>query len=479
MLTALFWSFLERFGIKGITLLFSVFLARILTPDDYGIVAMPMIFLAVAQCLIDCGFGSALIRKQDLKEEDLNTAFLFNIGVGLFCYILLFIASPWIAQFYKAPILADLLKVSALSTLTAPFCLVQNTLLTREVDFKRLAKISLATSLGSGFIGLGMALAGYGVWSLVVQSVGGQLIRIVLLWHTTSWRPRLQWAQSSFRYLWGFGSKMMAAALINVANENVFPMILGRFFSPALLGNFMKGSAIASLPSLQATDMLQRVTYPVLCKMQGDDQALASHYRKLLRLSAFVIFPLMVGLAAAAQSVVDVLLGEQWDGVVIILQLLSLGMMLYPIHAINLNLLQVKGRSDLFLLLDIIKAIVGLAVLIITVPRGILWMVASVPVLSVLALVANTYFTGKMIQVGLFRQLQDLTPILFVSLLMGSAVWGLNQVVGTLNPFILLPILLLVGVALYTALSYCFLQKEWKEAQTILHRYLNRTQSNF
>lgn len=467
-----FWSVVERFGIRGVSLFFSIFLARILSPEEYGIVAMPMFFLSIADCLIDCGFGGALIRRKELSEQDLNTAFYFNLSVGFVCFGGLCLASPWISRFYNAAILEDLVKISALSTLMGPLGMAQGVLLTREVDFKRLAKISLISALVSGVMGIVLALNGWGVWALVIQGLGGQIVRIILLWSMVSWRPKLMWSNDSFRYLFGFGSKMMVSGLFNVAYENVYPMVIGRCFAPAALGNFMKGYSLATIPSLQATDVLQRVTYPVLCKMQDDDDVLAMNYRKMLRLSAFLVFPLMIGLAAAAKPFVAVLLGEQWDGVVVILQVLCIGMMFYPIHAINLNLLQVKGRSDLFLFLEIIKGVMGVVALIIAVPRGIMWMVGSVLVLSVLALVVNTFFTGVLINVGFFRQMIDLTPILMSSFLMGGVVWLVNSI--GVSSFVVLPLDILIGVLVYYFASLYFCKDMLVQSKDLLSDFINK-----
>lgn len=460
-LLGLLWSSLERLGNRIVTLAFGVVLARLLSPDDYGIIAMPMVFLALASCLIDCGFSSALIRKTEVKEEDLNTAFFFNISIGVLCYITLWFTSPLTADFFHVHILEDVLRIIALTTIIGSLSSVHRMLLTREVEFKTLAKISLVSSVISGIVGIVMAFNGLGIWSLVVQSLVAEAVRTMVIWFNVPWRPRWIWANDSFKYLWGYGSKIMASSLINVISENVFIVVIGKFFAPASLGNFTKANSLASMPSLQATEVLQRVTYPILCKLQGDDEALAINYRKILKLSAFVVFPIMIGLTAAAKPFVSVLLGDQWGGVVIILQLLSLGMMLYPIHAINLNLLQTMGRSDLFLVLEVIKAIMGIVALIIAVPRGILWMATCIPVLSVLSLFVNTIFTGKMINLGLLKQLGDLFPIFLVSTLMGGCIFLFNIFVG--NVFVQLTFDIALGSVIYLTFARLLLKSEWNE----------------
>lgn len=226
----LVWSVIERFATQGVQFLFGIILARLLSPEDYGTIAMPLVFLAIAQCFIDSGFSTALIRKPELTEEDLSTAFYFNIGVGVVCYLALFLTSPLIADFYNTPILSDLLKVTALATLFNPLCAVQQALLTRKIDFKTQAVVSLSGAIVSGIVGLTMAYSGFGVWSLVCQQVGGYIIRTILLWGFSKWKPKRVWSWESFHYLWGFGSKLLGSGLLDTIYKNIYPIVIGKFF---------------------------------------------------------------------------------------------------------------------------------------------------------------------------------------------------------------------------------------------------------
>ena len=265
----LVWSMIERFATQGVQFLFGIILARLLSPEDYGTIAMPLVFLAIAQCFIDSGFSTALIRKPNLTEDDLSTAFYFNIGVGVVCYLALFFSSPLIADFYNTPILADLLKVTALATLFNPLCAVQQAILTRKIDFKTQAVVSLSGAIVSGVVGLLMAYNGYGVWSLVFQQVGGYLIRTVLLWVLGKWKPKRRWSWDSFHYLWGFGSKMLGSGLLDTTYNNIFPIVIGKFFSAVDLGNYTRAQQFSTLPSSNLTGVLQRVTFPVLSSKYG------------------------------------------------------------------------------------------------------------------------------------------------------------------------------------------------------------------
>lgn len=463
----LVWSAFERFGTQGISALFAIYLARLLSPGDYGLVAMPMVFMAIALCFIDSGFASALVRKPDLKENDIVTAFEFNIIVGLVCYLILFFCSPFIADFYNAPILSDLLKVSALSLLIGSCSTVQQALLTKEIDFKRQAKISLCASLLSGLIGVIMAKNGMGVWSLVFQGVCSQSVRTVLLWKTSKWRPKGHWSNESFHYLWNYGSKMLASSLLDTIYNNIYPIIIGKFFSKEDLGNFVTANHLGSLPSSNLTGVLQRVTFPVLSTIQNDDERLAKNYRKILRLSAFLIFPLMLGLSAASEPFVIGLLGDKWSGAVILLQLACFYLMFYPIHAINLDLLQVKGRSDLFLRLEIIKKVVGLVFMFFAIPHGIICMVASGIVSSVLALTINTYYTGVLIHVGFFKQMKDISPIFLIGMVMWVVVYSFN-ISFDWNVYVKLGVDIIIGVGLYYMMSRIFLRNDLNEVVSML-----------
>ena len=462
----LVWSFVERFATQGVQFLFGIILARLLSPEDYGTIAMPLVFLAIAQCFIDSGFSTALIRKPDLTEEDLSTAFYFNIGVGVICYFALFLSSPLIADFYNTPILSDLLKVTALATLFNPLCAVQQAILTRKIDFKTQAIVSLSGAIVSGSVGLVMAYSGYGIWSLVFQQVGGYVIRTILLWILGRWKPKRKWSWESFRYLWGFGSKMLGSALLDTTYNNIYPIVIGKFFSANDLGNYTRAQQFATLPSSNVTGVLQRVTFPVLSKIQNEDERLARNYRKILKLSAFLIFPMMLMLSAIADPLVRVILTDKWKGCIILLQIVCFSMMWYPIHAINLNLLTVKGRSDLFFRLEIFKKVCGVCVMCVTIPHGIIWMVSGGIVSSMIALVINTYYTGKLINVGYLRQMGDLLPIFGISFFMWLVIHVFLWL--TSNIYIQLPLGIFAGLLVYIVCARVLLKSEWEDAMSML-----------
>lgn len=423
------WSSIERFSVQGIAFVVMIIMARVLTPEDYGLVGMLTVFIAISQSLVDSGFSQALIRKQNRSEVDNSTVFYFNIGVGIALYFLLFFCAPLISNFYNEPILVQLTRLIALSILINSFVVVQRALLTIKIDFKTQAKASLTAALFSGAVGITMAYTGYGVWSLVWYQLTNLIVNAILLWILSHWRPKLMFSKSSFRELFYFGSKLALSGIIDCLYQNIYLIVIGKVFKASDLGYYTRAQQFAAFPSSNLTGILQRVTFPVLCTIQDDDDRLRSVYRRFLRLTAFIIFPLMIGLAAVAHPLIVFILKEKWVFSAELLSIICFAMMWYPVHAINLNLLQVKGRSDLFLKLEIWKKIIGVAILCVTIPFGLVTMCWGIVVSSLISLLINTHYTGKLINVGFSCQIHDLLPSLAYSFSAGLVAWFTVQVI--------------------------------------------------
>lgn len=463
------WSTLERFSVQGIQFVVMIIMARMLTPNDYGLVGMLTIFIAISQSLIDSGFSQALIRKQDRTEIDNSTVFYFNFVVGLILYGILFAAASLIADFYNEPQLIPITRVIGLSVLFNSLVVVQRALLTIKIDFKTQAKAALTAAISSGIVGIWMASSGYGVWSIVAQQLINLGINTLLLWVLSHWRPQITYSWRSFHELFGFGSKLLASGLIDTLYRNIYLIVIGKVFSASDLGYYTRAHQFTDFPSSNLTGIIQRVTYPVLCSIQDEDERLANVYRRFLRISAFVIFPLMMGLAAVAEPLVLTLLKEQWLFAATLLSIICFQMMWYPIHAINLNLLQVKGRSDLFLKLEIYKKIVGVVILCITIPLGLVAMCIGGFFSSMIALIINTYYTGQLIHVGYFRQMRDLMPIFLLSVSMGVVVYLAINTLG-IQPIAQLCIGIVIGILYYVLLALLFKFTEFKELLQLLKR---------
>lgn len=445
-----------------------IIMARILTPNDYGLVGMLAIFISLSQSLIDCGFSQALIRKKDRSEVDNSTVFYFNIVTGIVLYLILFISAPLIADFYNEPILTPLTRLISLSVVINSLIVVQRALFTINIDFKAQAKASLPASIISGIIGIVMAYTGFGVWSIVFYQLSNYLINTLLIWILSKWRPKLLYSWKSFREMFSYGSKMTISGIIDTIYKNIYLIVIGKIYNASDLGFYTRAQQFADFPSSNLTGIIQRVTFPVLCSIQDDTERLCVIYRKFLRMTAFVIFPLMIGLAAVAHPFIMLFLNEQWEPAVTLLQILCFGMMWYPIHAINLNLLLVQGRSDLFLRLEIIKKFIGIAVLLATIPFGMTTICWGLVGYSLIALVINTYYTGRIIHIGFFDQLYDLMPTLLYSLSMGVIVLILVNMMP--NYPLQLCVGIVAGVTYYFLIAKLTHSKDLSELKSFIQK---------
>lgn len=411
------WSAIENISTKGISFILGLILARLLVPEDYAITAMVGIFFAIAQTFIDSGFGSALIRKKDCSQLDYSTAFYFNIVAAFFFCVILWIAAPYIAQFYNQPILADITRVMSVNMFIGSFSIIQGTKLTAEINFKLQAKVSVTTTILSGCFGICLAYNGYGVWSLVFQGVFANILRTIMLWYVTKWRPSKVFSKASFKYLFSFGSKILTASLLHTIYANLTTIIIGKFYTPKDLGLYSRGESMATLPSANITGILQRVTFPILSKIQDDEGRLISAYRKYISITSLVIFFGMCMLAALGEPIIEVLLTEKWIGSVIYLQVFCFAWMFDHLCVLNLNILYVKGRSDLVLRLEVVKKTISISMIIAAIPFGVLAICLARALYTQIALYINTYYTGKLFGLGYAEQIKDYGKYFVFSLL--------------------------------------------------------------
>ncbi|MDE6803189.1 MAG: lipopolysaccharide biosynthesis protein [Muribaculaceae bacterium] len=462
------WSSIERFSVQGILFIVTIIMARLLTPADYGLVGMLAIFIAVSQSLIDSGFSQALIRKQDRSEIDNSTVFYFNIVVGIILYIILYLCAPLIAKFYSEPKLVPITRLIGLNIIFNSLAVVQRALLTIRLDFKTQAKASLIGAIVSGIIGIIMAYTGFGVWAIVTQQIFNLALVTLFLWLLSHWKPILIYSWDSFRELFSFGSKLLGAGLLDTLYRNLYLIVIGKIFRASDLGYYTRAHQFSDFASSNVTGILQRVSYPVLCTIQNDDERLANVYRRMLRTSTFIIFPMMMLLAAVSRPLVLAFLTEKWLFASTLLIPLCFGAMWYPVHAINLNLLQVKGRSDLFLRLEIIKKCIGIMIICVTIPFGLLVMCWGTVVNSVVSLIINTYYTGKIINLGFLTQMRDILPILFLSLTVGAMVFLILNFVH-MSSWLSLLVGIVIGIILYSVFAKILHFKEFSELIAIIH----------
>lgn len=421
------WGALERFSAQGVSFIVMIIMARILTPTDYGIVGMVLVFINIAQSLVDSGFSQALIRKQDRDETDNSTAFYFNIAVGVIIYIALWFLAPVVARFYEEPRLLWITRVICTGIIFNSLVVVQRALLTVEVDFKTQAKASLFAALTAGVSGIVMAYSGWGVWSIVIYHVINLGLNCGLLWVYSSWRPKWLFSWSSFKSLFNFGSKIAVSGLLHTLYMNGYNMAIGKIYKAADLGFYTRGSQFVSFFSSNISGIIQRVTYPVLCRYQNEDAALGSKLMTMVRVSSLVVFLLMMGMVGVARPMIGMLLGEKWLYSATLMQILCFGNMWFAVYSLNLNILLVKGRSDLYLKLEIVKKIIFIGIICAMIPFGLEALCWALVINGILEVFINSFFTEKLIGLSIWRQLIELIPALLYSCSMGLVVWLIVQ----------------------------------------------------
>lgn len=440
------WSFVDNIASSGITFFVGLILARLLTPAEYGIMAMITIFIAVSNSIIDSGFSNALVRKINIQRIDYNTVFFFNLVVSFMMYLLLYIAAPAISTFFKEPILVEIVRVIGWILVINALAIIPRTIFVRNVDFKVQTKVSLISSIVSGIVGIGMALTGWGVWSLVGQQLSRQMLNTLFLWIYSSWRPMFEFSKESFKELFGFGSKLLLSGLLDTIYKNVYYIIIGRFYTSAQLGQYTRAEQFNIIFSSNLTSVVQRVSYPVLSSIQEESERLREAYRKVIKCTMLITFACMLGLAAVAKPLILILIGDKWLPAVGYLQIICFAGMLYPLHAINLNILQVKGRSDLFLKLEIVKKIIAIGPVLIGILYGIEYMLLGSVVTSFVAYFLNSYYSAALISYPTMEQMKDILPTFLISLGTAFLMWCLTLL--DLSEFVLLPIQIMVGIGI-------------------------------
>ena len=466
------WSFIDNLSSSGITFLVGLVLARLLTPSEYGIMAILTIFIAVSNSIVDSGFSNALIRKTDARRVDYNTVFLFNLLVSGLLYVVLFLAAPAISRFFKEPLLVEVMRVIGWVLVINALAIIPRTLFVKEVNFKTQTKVSLIASISSGVIGIGMALAGLGVWSLVGQQLSRQLLNTLFLWIYCTWRPAWEFSMQSFKELFGFGSKLLLSGLLDTVFKEIYSLVIGRCYTSAQLGQYTRANQFNQIFSSNLTTVIQRVSYPVLSSIQDESERLREAYRKVIKSTMLISFACMLGLAAVARPLILILIGEKWLPAVGFLQIICFNGMLYPLHAINLNILQVKGRSDLFLRLEIIKKIIAVGPLVLGVLFSIEYMLWGSVCTSLIAYFLNSYYSADLIDYPTKEQIKDILPTFLVSFVTAAAMWSLTLL--SLSNWLLLPLQCSLGIALAVLIYECLHLPEYVEVKQLAFSILRR-----
>lgn len=452
------WALLERFSIQGVSFVVTLVLARLLSPADYGTVALLSIFLAVAGVLVDSGFGNALIQKKDATELDFNSVFYVSLTISMALYTLLFFTAPYIAAFYHSDILVPILRVSATTLIFASINSVQNAELSRKLLFKLSFKVSIVSTLASAVVGIMLALYGMGPWALVWSGFSSNLIGTIMRWFVIGWRPKFMFSFQSLHGLFSFGWKLSFTTLIDTLYNNLYGLLIGRMYSKEDLAFVNKGRHLPELLMLTITSTLSRVAFPVMSQIQDDDLRIKSMMSKTLTTSCFVVFPVLAYVAVSAESITIVLFGEKWLPIVPYIQLSCVMYAFSPFNVLNLQMLLSKGRSDIYLKLEIVKKIVGVLIVVIAIQYSPLCLIAAMSlILYPICLVLNVLPTGKIVGYGLIAQLRDVMPFLLMTTVLVLSVQGVNVLFcwDTLLLTRLLALLIsgLFGFGLYVGLA--------------------------
>lgn len=456
--SGMIWTFAKHFSLEGFAFIQGIILARLLVPKDYGLIAMTQIFFAIAGTFIDSGFTLALMRKKDRKEIDYSTVFVTNVVMTTFFALVLCLCAPFIADFYNEPILKDIVRANAVLLVMNSVNAVQGTRLRINLQFKITSFISVVCQVTIGIITIIFAYMGFGVWSLIYPNYLSPFIYFFMYWYFQRWRPKINFSWKIWKEYFAYGSNLLLSSLLNKIWNNIYPLIIGKNYSATDLGYYSRARGYAALPAGVFQGILGNVTFPVLCAIQDDDNRLCDAYRRLIRVSGFVVFPMLIGLAALAKPVILVLITDKWAASIPYLSVVCFSFMWRPIHILNLNLLKVKGRSDLFLRLEIIKKLISLVIILITMNISIMAMCIGSVFSSYIALYINTYYTGKLINVGFFKQMKDLLPSLLYASSMGILVYATTFIIN--NHLLQLIVGIPLGILYYLTVSTLFKSEE-------------------
>lgn len=456
------WLFIDKAGASVINLVVTVLLARLLTPEDFGLVAMVMVFFEISSAFINSGFSFALIRQKSISDEDKSTTFIFNLVVACILYAILFLSAPAIANFFGEVILIWIVRIMGLNLIINSLGIIQQAVLTHKIDFKTQTRIRIVAVSISSAIAIGMAFSGFGVWSLVAKLMLMEGLTSLLLWIYHPWKILLKFSRQSFKRLFGFGSNLLAEAIIHKVFQNILQVIIGRFFTASTLGYYSQANYLTNVPANNFQQIIQKVTYPVLSKLQDDKMKLKRGYREIMLLSSFIIIPIMVIIGVMANPIIVSFLGEKWEPSTPFLQLLCLGGITYHFNSINLDLLLVLGRADLCLRVEIVKKVITAIAIIIGIQFGIYGLVLGYVVSHYLALIINTYYSDKFLSYGLTEQLSDIGKTILISAIMGILVYVFSAYGPVLPNIWKVIIAVILAISIYLGCHFLLKSEEIK-----------------
>ena len=472
VVSSLIWKFMERIGVQGIQFIVQILLARILLPEDYGLISLVTIFIAIANVFVQSGFNTALIQKKDADEVDFSSVFYLSLGVATIMYILIFFGAPLVSNFYREPELTIVLRVLAITLFFGAFNSIQNAVVAKRMQFKKLFFSSLGASLISGIIGIILAYLGFGVWALVFQQIFSQVSITIILWFTVKWRPMIAFSIERVKGLFNYGSKLLASSLIDTIYMNLRNLVIGKIYTPEVLGIYNRGEQFPQVIVTNINGSIQSVMLPTLSSEQDNKEKVKTIVRRSIVTSSFVIFPAMVGLYAIAEPVVRILLTDKWLPCVPFLQIFCFIYALMPIHTANLQAINAIGRSDIFLKLEIYKKSIGIIILIITIPYGVYAIALGGCIGTIISSFINAYPNLKLINYSYREQLEDIMPSAIISLIMGIIIYPIKLL--NITPLVILILQIGIGIIVYIMMAKIFKLECFTYLLSILQELLKK-----
>lgn len=448
------WRFMERIGAQGVGFIVSLFLARLLTPEDYGQVALVTVFITILNTFALSGIGTSLIQKKDTDELDYSTVFHFNIIFSILIYGMLFFCAPLIGKFYNDSTLVLMVRVLGVSIIISGANNVQRSYVSKTMQFRRFFFSTIVGTIVSGILGVIMAYRGMGTWAIVGQQLTNQVVDTVILWFTVGWRPKRIFSFSRLKVLYSFGWKLLISGLIDTVYGNLYSLVIGKFYDANTLGLYNKGVQFPNLIVSNINGPIQSVLLPAMSYEQDNKKRVKEMTRRSVVTSSFFIFPMMIGMAAIAKPMIIFLLTEKWVACVPFLQVSCITLAFYPIHTANLQAINAMGRSDIFLKLEIIKKIVGLSLLIAAVPFGVYTMVWFKALASLISTFINAYPNKKLLGYSYSEQIKDLIPSILSAAVMGMIVMGIELL--NLNVIVTIVIQIVLGTIVYFGIAKLF-----------------------
>lgn len=454
--SGIIWTLIDTFFIRALSFLAMLLLARWLGPKEFGLVGMIAVFIGLGKVISDSGMTESLIRTKDPDQKDYSTLFYMNVGISLIVYAVVYFSAPAIAHFFEQEILIDVVRLYCLVFLIIAASAIQLTLLNKHMNFKKITLINAPSTLSGIGVGLFLGYHGYGVWSIVWMYLTTEIVRGSLLWLSSRWRPQLLFSKEKMKIHFGFGYKLMLSSVIHNVFQNIYNIIIGKYYSPQALGFYERSKQFATYPSATLTGVINKVTYPLLSSIQDNKEQLEYLYKKLIRVSFYFIAPLMIGTAAVSKPLFGLILGEEWLPAVIYFQILSLSLMLFPIQSFNLNILKVYGRSDLFLKLELIKNGITVIAILATFKFGIIGLLWGTVAASFISLTVIMFYSSKLINYAILSQIKDMFSTLVLTGIMAIGMWNLVLVLEDKTLFIQIILPAVVGAIFYVFTSYIY-----------------------